>query len=103
MLQTLTDDDQCSHTAILKWATLLLSAAKPSEIEKKEHCISESGDGKSARERGCEGKREIYVEFGPVRKREALKCIIKTGVLRFSVLADNSVLWGIKSWISTPK
>lgn len=62
------------------------------KLKKKEHCISESGDGEPARERGCEGKREIYVEFGPVRKREALKCIIKTGVLRFSVLADNSVL-----------
>lgn len=59
---------------------------------KKEHCISESGDGKLVRERGCEGKHEIYVKFGPVRKCEALKCIIKTGVLRFSVLADNSVL-----------
>lgn len=49
------------------------------------------------RERGCEGKREIYVKFGPVRKCEALKCIIKTGVLRFSILADNSMLSGMKS------
>lgn len=65
--------------------------------------ISESGDGKLVREQGCEGKPEIYVKFRPVRKSEALKCIIKTGVLRFSVLADNSVLSGIKSWISTPK
>lgn len=43
------------------------------------------------REWRCEGKREIHVKFGPVLKCEALKCIIKMGVLRCSVLADNGV------------
>lgn len=103
MLQTLADDDQCSHTAILKWATLLLSAAKPYEIE-NEKTASLKVEMESSWERGdVSKKRKIYVKFGPVRKCEALKCIIKLGVLRFSVSADNRVLWGIQSSISTCK
>lgn len=94
MLQTPADDDQCAHTAILKSATLLLSAAKPSEIENKNTAslnveMESSGKSGDVREKK---KHEIYVKFWPVRKCEALKCIIKSGVLRFSVSADNWVL-----------
>lgn len=49
------------------------------------------------KERRCEGKHEIHLKFGPVLKCEELKCIIKMGVLRCSVVADNGVHWGIKS------